>query len=362
MSADETISQEIRELLGEYRDAADAEVKHLGKYATARVYGEGERPGAVLAQLLKTWRSKTQVSELKSAKGDVLTEETEIAGRFKQFYAELYSARSVGTEDEITDYLAHIKLPFLTNTHREYLMRPIEKDDILLALSSMKVGSAPGADGLTVAFYKAFLDLLLPHLMELFEDMCVTGTMPPMMREAVIVAILKPDKPSVECGSYRPLSLLNVDTNIFAKILANRLTPLVQILVAPEQAGFVPYRNLTYNLRTVFGALQHTSRDARAVAVFLDMEKAFDSVEWPFMRQVLTKMGLGPVFLQLIGVLYNSPTARIKVGHLVTDPIAITRGTRQGCPLSPILYALVAEPLARALREYHSHKGIRFPN
>lgn len=91
------------------------------------------------------------------------------------------------------------------------------------------------------------------------------------------------------------------------------------------------------------------------------MEKAFDSVEWPFMRQVLSRMGLGLVFLQLIGVLYDRPVARVKIGNLVTDPFDITRGTRQGCPLSPILYALVAEPLACALREYHSHKGIRLP-
>lgn len=75
------------------------------------------------------------------------------------------------------------------------------------------------------------------------------------MREAIIVVIPKQDKPPMECGSYRPLLLLNVDAKSFAKILANRIAPLAQILVAPKQAGFVPDRNLTYNLRAVFGAL-----------------------------------------------------------------------------------------------------------
>lgn len=131
-------------------------------------------------------------------------------------------------------------------------MRPIERDEIVLALSDMRAGSAPGSDGLTVAFYKAFIDLLLPHLITLFDDICTSGTMPQTMQEAILVAILKPGKPPDECASYRPLSLMNVDANIFVKLLANRLTPLVTILVAPEQAGFVPSRNLTYNLRTLY--------------------------------------------------------------------------------------------------------------
>lgn len=80
-----------------------------------------------------------------------------------------------------------------------------------------------------------------------------------------------------------------------------------------------------------------------------------------FVKCVLTRLGLGPVFLQLLGILYKYPKARIKIGKLVTNHISITRETRQGCPLFPILYATIAEPLAAALREYHGNKGIRLP-
>lgn len=150
------------------------------------------------------------------------------------------------------------------------------------------------------------------------------------MREALIVAILKLDKPPTECSSYHHLSLLNVDTKIYAKILVNRLVPLVALLVAPEQAGFVPTRHLNYNTRTVFGAIQHTRQDVLVVAIFLNMEKVFDSVEWKFMSNVLTRMGLGEIFLQMVGVLYHNPSARIKIGDMVTDKIGISRGMRQG--------------------------------
>lgn len=177
-----------------------------------------------------------------------------------------------------------------------------------------------------------------------------------------MIAIPKPDKPLEECSSYHPLSLLNTDNKLFTKILAKRLSLVSPLLVAPEQAGFVQNRNLTYNLRTVFDVIQHTNPETKAVAIFLDIEKALESVEWPFMVKVLTRMGLGTPFLQMIGVLYTSPKARIRLGDTVTTPIPITRGTRQGCPLSPTLYSIVAEPLACALRQYHHHRGIQFPS
>lgn len=144
----------------------------------------------------------------------------------------------------------------------------------------MRDGSAPGQDSLTVTFYKAFGDILLPHLSTPFQEMCENGIMPPTMREALIVTLLKPGKDPHKCSSYRPLSLLNVDTKIYSKILANRLSSLLPTLVGPEQAGFIPGRSLPTNLRTVFGAFQHVKPEINAVAVFLDAEKAFDSILW----------------------------------------------------------------------------------
>lgn len=222
----------------------------------------------MLANLLKTKRRTPQITQVKSADGTLLTDDTDIVHRFQQYYTTLYASRTSGLEDECQTYLEHIKLPLLTNSHREFLMQPIERDEIVEALAGMKSGSAPGSDGLTVGFYKTYLDLLLPHISTLFHEMCVTGDMPHTMKEAILIAIPKPDKPLDDCASYRPLSLLNIDNKLYAKILAQRLSLLSPQLVAPEQAGFVHTRNLTFNLRTVFDVIQHTKSESKAVAIF----------------------------------------------------------------------------------------------
>ncbi|XP_078540693.1 uncharacterized protein LOC144826172 [Lissotriton helveticus] len=311
--------------------------------------------------MVKQQRMRVTIAAVKLKDGSLILEEEGIAKRCQEYYSKLYASREQCSEGEVLDYLEHIKLPFLTNLQREFLMHPIEFDEIWEALSRMRSSRAPGIDGLTAEFYKSYLELLLPHLSTLFSDMIESGQKPRSMREALIVAIPKPDKPIDECCAYRPLSLLNVDTKIYAKVLATRLALLAPVLVAPEKARFIAGRNLTYNLQTVFGDIQHTRQDSKAIAIFLDMEKAFDSVEWSFMRAVLTRLGLGQLFVQMISVLYNDPVAHIRIGGKVTDPIRIGRGTRQGCPLSPTLYALIADPLACAMREYHVHRGLNFP-
>lgn len=95
-------------------------------------------------------------------------------------------------------------------------------------------------------------------------------------------------------------------------------------------------------------------------AVFLDATKAFDSLDWPFLFTLLPRLGLSPNFIKLIKLLYTKPTARLRINGMISDPFPITRGTRQGCPLSPLLFAVAMELLAARLLQHHSPKGLVF--
>ncbi|KAJ1187889.1 hypothetical protein NDU88_004655, partial [Pleurodeles waltl] len=78
----------------------------------------------------------------------------------------------------------------------------------------------------------------------------------------------------------------------------------------------------------------------------VDFEKAFDSIRWDYLRATMLKMGLGEGWVDWVDLLYSSPLARVKTGRTISAAYPVHRGTRQGCPLSPLLFALAMEPLA----------------
>lgn len=90
----------------------------------------------------------------------------------------------------------------------------------------------------------------------------------------------------------------------------------------------------------------------------MHLEKAFDTLEWGFLFAVLHKYGLGEAFLGLVKLLYMCPVARVKTDSYISERVPIERGTRQGCPLSPLLFGFAIEPLAEALRNTQDEWGI----
>jgi len=122
-------------------------------------------------------------------------------------------------------------------------------------------------------------------------------------------------------------------------------------LVHCDQTGFIKSRiaiDNVWRLLHVIDGAQGLSSPAAVLS--LDAMKAFDHLEWPFLWSVLEFMGVGLPFINMIKVLYKNPTAVALTGKTSLSPFAISRGSRQGCPLSPLLFALSLEPLAQAIR------------
>ena len=106
--------------------------------------------------------------------------------------------------------------------------------------------------------------------------------------------------------------------------------------------------------------MQYINKEEKHGAlVFLDQEKAFDRVDHQFLFKTLGAFGLGKNFINWVKVLYKDIQSMVKVNGFLTDPINITRGIRQGCPLSPLLYILVAEVCGIAIRDHKKIVGIK---
>lgn len=219
-------------------------------------------------------------------------------------------------------------MPSLTADSRQLLEQPLTLTKLESALQM-----APND--------KLYKDTLLLPLLAVFQEAGEVGHLPPSMREATVVLILKPEKDPSLPVSYHPISLLAVDIKLPAKVLANRLSTVVAKIVHDDQTGFMPNKSTAINLRRLCLNLQLSSGDTGSRAILsLDAAKAFDSVEWNFLWAVLSKLGIGPKFFSWVRFLYSAPVARIQINGLLSEPFALHRGTRQGCPLSPLLFAL----------------------
>lgn len=350
------VHNEFRAKLTEFEETAARETKFRGRHWVARRFGEGERPGRALAEVTRNPRFSNSILEIEGPDKVPRRDSRGILDAFTEHYRTLYTSQRQELPD-LDEFLEGVRLQYLTDTQREFLSAPFELDEIREAIMKMQSGKAPGLDGIPIDFYKHYIDIMAPVLKEIFEDSLEMGVLPPSMREALVTSLLKPGKNPVYCDSYRPLSLLNSDTKILAKVLANRLTLILDQLVLPDQSGFVPGRSTANNLRTLFSLLQNVAPDCPLAAVFLDATKVFDSVEWDYLIDIMGRMGFPRGFISWIRLLYQTPEIVILINGYLSSAVPISRGTRQGCPLSPLLFALVMEPLAAKLRRRHRDKA-----
>ena len=172
--------------------------------------------------------------------------------------------------------------------------------------------------------------------------------------------LLRKNKHGVDGNcNFHPLTTLNTDLKILAKILANRLQTVLPSLICPEQTCAVKGRTIQDSLHLVCTIVEKV--DGNAALINLDQSKAFDRVDHAFLEAVLSLAGFGLHFCPWIRLLYASPGVMEEVNGVRSEPFTLTRSIRQGFPLSPMLYILALEPFLRKLKANLALHGLTLP-
>ena len=299
------------------------------------------------------------MSALRQDDVSIVNSAPDLVDCFANFYSALFSAEDVDrvSQEELLSKLS----ARLSADQKEVCEGALSVDECFSALKGMAHRKAPGNDGLPMEFYVNFWPVLGADLMRVLNSCFVNRRLSKSQRRGVIsLSFKKGDR--LDPRNWRPISSLNVDYTIASRSIAGRLLKVLHVVVDKDQTCGVLGRFIGENVAYLRDVVDYVSQVGVPCAILsLDQEKAFDRVDWSFMKATLSVMGFGPSFISWIDLFYSGSQSTVNVNEHVSSYFSLSRGVRQGCPLSPLLYVMVAEVLACNIRSYPDINGLSLP-
>src|SRR4051812_23955742 len=156
---------------------------------------------------------------------------------------------------------------------------------------------------------------------------------------------------------YRPITLANSDYKIILRVWSTRLGPILNDIVGEHQKGFIPTRDGRENIIVVQAVLDRFSNLLEGGVIFLDLKKAFDRVSHDALLYMLQRFRFPEAFINTVKSVYSCSRVQLVVNRERGQEIPVESGTKQGCPLSPLLFTIIAEVLTQAIVKVMAFKG-----
>ena len=261
--------------------------------AKCRWHNEGERNTKYFLNLEKRHFKNSVISQLKIGENEFVTSDKEILHRCENFYRDLYKSRTSEQQSKPSIFNFFEDTNILNADEKESCEGLLTNSECLQALKSMEPEKTPGSDGIPAEFYKIFWDDISEHLVTSINHAYQKEQFSVTKRCGIIKLIPKKDTEPYLIKNWRPITLLNCNYKIAAKALANRLKKVLPKLVNSDQIGFMKGRFIGENIRLIDRVINFAEvENIPGLLLFLDFEKAFDTVEWAFIsfikRNLLT--------------------------------------------------------------------------
>ncbi|KAH9799959.1 reverse transcriptase domain-containing protein [Citrus sinensis] len=327
---------------------------------------EGDKNTKFFHSKASSRKRKNKIRGIETDQGNWIKDEREVEKEFCDYFEGLFKS-SNPSHDQLEAALASL-VPKVSDEMNEELQQPFTEDEITTALAQMCPTKAPGPDGLPAVFFQKHWETVRERVITAcLHVLNEKGTLAPL-NHTYIALIPKVEKPR-KVTEYRPISLCNVIYRLVAKTIANRLKHLLNTIISPTQSAFIPNRLITDNVIIGYECL-HKIRHSKGkrnglVALKLDISKAYDRVEWSFVKATMLRLGFSSGWVDLVMRCITTASFSVLINGVAKGLIRPQRGLRQGCPLSPYLFILCAEVFSSLLMQAENQNlihGVRFGN
>lgn len=231
------------------------------------------------------------------------------------------------------------------------------------ALADSDNGKAPGRDGLPFEVFKSLWDVLCLPLCAAVNDVFFNDVAGEEWAEGIILPFYKgKGLPAEQLSSYRPITLLNCDFKLVARVIANRMQLPLESVVDPSQTAFIKGRWIGDNVLLQQGLMEELDHaQFPGVMLFLDVAKAYDRVDRSWLLRCATSLGFPQSLRTWMHRLIDGTRSRVCINGWLTHDFPVANGLPQGSPLSPLLWVLQLQPLTAALRKAVREGRLRTP-
>ncbi|KAK4263572.1 hypothetical protein QN277_028965 [Acacia crassicarpa] len=303
-------------------------------------------------------RLRNKVLRLKNERGIWLEERREINEAFNTFYQKLFSSVGSRQMEQAVSYVSKM----VTEEENASLMRPVTNQEIEESVFQVGAHKAPGPDGYSAVFYHAAWKEISNEVCGMVKDIFEGKSGLSQINATNIVLIPKVDKPE-EVHHFRPLGLCNVSYKIIAKILTNRMKDILSRIISPHQRAFIKGRMIQDNLILTHEAFHFLRRKKKSrkweMALKIDMNKAYDRVEWDFLEAVMLRIGFCQGWVSKIMACITTSAFTLQIDGCRVSEFKPGRGVRQGDPLSPYMFVIASKVLSNMLQKHVARKDLK---
>ena len=324
-------------------------------------FEKGEKNTKFFIGLEKHNAKKKHITSVLKNNGKYTSNTKEILKEQVNFFKQLYQMKEI-SNSSIHKYINSSIVNTLSVEDKNKCEGLLTLEECKDAVFKMCLNKSPGTDGLTVEFYRKFWDAISCTVCGALNFSYENDKLSTTQRRGIINLLYKKGERE-NLTNWRPITLLNVDYKIAAHVLANRMQSVISSVINHDQKGYIHGRFAGESIRLIEDLLEYTNiNNKKGALIFIDFEKAFDSVDRNFMLKSLKYFGFGKEFIHWVEVMYTDTESCCINNGWTSESFIMNGGIRQGCPMSSLLFILVVELMACNIRNNPMCKGIALPS